>query len=181
MEQKQQRPRGSLQARLSANDDRLYNVYRDIGHNFADVMREVAARLEDERWAELREVLVRDDITMDDLGEACQALCLFVTIAVEKPEESMGEVLSRSGWHAILPPAQIAVTAILGTVMMGYYFSGVREATLGGVGPALKAQDLRDRGKECYFLMTMPRWRRRLYLWKRKIIKVWEALGSKDS
>ena len=36
----------SLQAQLSKNDPRLYNPNRDVAHNFATVVTEVADRLE---------------------------------------------------------------------------------------------------------------------------------------
>ena len=79
----------SLQARMSQGDSGLYNPNRDIAHCFGDVVKEVAARLEDERWPELVAILSREGVSMDDLGEACQALCLFVASSTEDPEETM--------------------------------------------------------------------------------------------
>lgn len=153
----------SLQARASEWDHRLYNVNRDVAHNFGDVVREVAARLEDGRWPILVEVCERYGVTQDDLGKACEAYCLFVASATETKKERMGACLTRSGWYAVPEVAQVALMAILGTVMSGYYWVGAREATVGGQGPCLTYQDLRDAGKDCARLMMIPRWKRRCF------------------
>ncbi|MCI0422274.1 MAG: hypothetical protein L0312_24105 [Acidobacteria bacterium] len=166
----------TLQARFSEHDPRLYNVNRDVAHNFGDVMREVAARLEDERWLILADALKHYDVTQDDLGEACAAFCRFVASAVEKPKETMSACLARAGWFGCPDVAQMAVMAILGTVLSGYYWVGVREATLKGSGPALSYQDLRARGEECARLMQMSRLKRRWFMFKERLQRGWQAL-----
>jgi len=155
----------SMQMRVSEWDHRLYNVNRDVAHNFGDVVREVADRLEDGRWPVVARYLEEKNVSMDELGEACRAFCLFVADAASKPKETMAECLQRCGWFDVREEAQFAYMAILGTVVSGYFWTGVREATLGGQGPCLTYQDLRERGKECALLMAMPRWKR----WLRKI------------
>ncbi len=157
-----------LQARMSENDPRLYNVYRDVAHCFGDVAREVAGRLEDGRWPVVKEICDKYGVTEDQLGLACEAFCKFVASSVEIPKERMNDALTRSGWYAVPDVAQVAYMAYLGTVVSGYFFAGVREATLGGVGPAQNYQDLREVGSRASKLMTAPRWRRKLdRLWER--------------
>lgn len=156
-----------LQARMSEHDDRLYSPARDVAHCFADVMREAAARLEDERWAALAALLKKEGVTQEELGAACQAACLFVASAVDSPKEKMGECLARCGFWKVPEAANIGLMAIVGTVMMGYFWGGAHEATMGGKGPCLKAQDLRALGAQCHEAMTAPRWRRWLWALRR--------------
>lgn len=151
-----------LQARMSENDPRLYNVNRDVAHNFGDVVREVAGRLEDARWPIIAEICKHYNVTEDQLGLACEAFCKFVASSVEVPKERMNEALARCGWFNVPEAAQVAYMAYLGTVMAGYFYAGVREATLAGVGPAQTYQDLREVGSRASKLLTSSRWRRRL-------------------
>jgi hypothetical protein len=72
----------------------------------------------------------------------------------------MFEAMERCSWFEASPGAQVAVMAILGTVVSGYFFHGVRETTLNGEGPAVTLQDLRERGEKCSHLMQMSRTRR---------------------
>ena len=171
------KPSGSLQARLSQDDRRLYNTNRDVAHCFGDMMREVAARLEDERWKDLADLLKREMVGMDELGEACEAYCLFVASSVEDPKETMEEALHRTGWFKMSHTAQVAVMAMLGTVVSGYFFHGVREATLGGEGPASTLQDLRASGSRCSRLLRMSPIRR---WWASKVVRLKRILRSNE-
>lgn len=171
---------GGLQARMSENDPRLYNVNRDVAHNFGDVAREVAGRLEDNRWPVVGEILTKYNVTEDQLGLACEAFCKFVASSVDVPKERMNEALARSGWFNVPEVAQVAYMAYLGTVMTGYFYAGVRESTIQGAGPALTYQDLRDVGSRTSKLMTAPRWRRRFdALWSR-VRLAWRTLKGKN-
>lgn len=180
---------GSLQARLGPNSDtRLYNANRDLAHNFKQLATEVADRLEDQRWAELQAYLDSRQVTQDDLGEACAAFCQFIAgQAMEKPPpgvkpvELMRQELEESGWLDTKPEAQIAVMATLGSVVLGVHWAGVREATLGGEGPALSLRELASYGQETAIAMTLPRWRRR---WRKRLFRLkqaWRALRKSDS
>lgn len=172
----------SMQARASEWDHRLYNINRDVAHNFGDVMREVAARLEDGRWPVLNEIMAHYKVSQEDLGKACEAYCIFVMSAADDRKERMGACLTRSGWYDVPEHAQVALMAILGTVLSGYFWSGAREATLGGVGPCLTYTDLRERGRQCATLMQIPRWKR---LWGKFcawVTRIWDtATGRKEA
>ncbi len=132
----------SLQARMSEGDKRLYNPSRDVAHNFKEVLSLVAARLEDHAWPELAEILKREKVDMDDLGEACAAYCRYVASATEHPTEPMQVCMSNSGFFDVKPAAQVAVLAMLGTCYAGIQHSGIRDATLGGEGPMASVSDL---------------------------------------
>jgi hypothetical protein len=170
----------SLQARASQWDHRLYNINRDVAHNFGDVMREVAARLEDERWPALKEVCDRYFVTQDDLGAACQAFCIFVASSTDVKRESMGACLARAGWDKVPEVAQIALMAIIGTVVSGYYFAGVREATIDGNGPTATYQDLRDAGSRCSRELAVKPWQRKLRRLQARWLKIKDALLGRE-
>jgi hypothetical protein len=146
-----------------------------VAHCFGDVVREVAGRLEDGRWPVVNEIIAKHGVTQDQLGQACEAFCKFVASSTEIPKERMNESLARCGWFDVPEVAQVAYMAYLGTVMSGYFFAGVREATLQGVGPALTCQDLREAGARAARLMTVPRWRRRLTAAAFRVSLAWRA------
>lgn len=171
----------TLQARQSEWDNRLYNVNRDVAHNFGDVVREVAQRLEDGHWPHLKAMLERDGITEDDLGKACEGFMLFVASAVEHPKERMEACLRRCGYLDAPESAQVAYMAILGTVMAGYYWVGAREATISGTGPCLTYQDLREAGKRSSQILSMPKWQRRWYQLRQRVTAVMDALLGRTS
>lgn len=169
----------TLQARMSEGDPRLYNPNRDVAHNFADVVHEVAARLEDNRWPVVGDLLARYQIGEDQLGEACKAFCTFVASSTEIPKEKMEEALVRAGWFHVPEAAQLAYMAYLGTVLSGYFYAGVREATLQGSGPTLTCQDLRAAGARTAAIMTAPRWRRPLIALAGRVRAAWNTLTGK--
>lgn len=176
-----------LQIRLDSRDPRWYNINRDIAYNFSHAIRLTASRLENAAWPALAKILKEKGITDEDLGRACQALCLFVASSADNPKETMWQSLTRSGWDKVPEEAQIAVMAVLGTVMIGYYWSGVREATINGVGPAMDMDDLRSFGLQSSRLLSGPRWLRFLrrlvdpvFRWlDRKSARVWSVIKKR--
>lgn len=170
----------SLQARMSEGDRRLYNPGRDVAHNFQKVAEMVAGRLEDERWPELREVLDRESVNMDDLGEACGAYCTYIAWAAdpEKGELSMQEALKESGFFDCKPAAQVAVLAMMGTCYAGMAFGGIREATVGGEGPLETIDEIMKHAERLKRYIGMPKWRRKIEDFKRRIGRAFQAFRS---
>ncbi len=172
----------SLQALAGKDwDHRLYNINRDVAHNFRPVVEEVARRLEDRHWPFLHTVLTTHGVTEEELGKACEGFMLFVASAVEHPKESMGQCLRRSGYLDTSEAAQVAYMAILGTVMSGYYWVGAREATIGGVGPCLNPEQLQAAGREANKLIAMPRWRRIWFRLVHRVERVRDAIMGRES
>lgn len=170
----------ALNARMSQSDPRLYNPNRDVAHNFEYVVNEVATAIEEGRWKFLSVLAVNHGVTQDDLGLCMAALCKFVVIQADHPGESMPACLARSGYLDLPEAAQAVVMAYLGTVTLGMHWVGVREATLGGNGPALTYKRLRATGRRMTLLMRMPPWRRRLYRLKSRLRRAWRAFTKKD-
>lgn len=169
----------TLNARMSQQDPRLYSPNRDVAHNFGEIIMEVAKRCEEGNWDTLREYAKEKGLTDEDLGKVCQAVCQFVAKDPEKGE-SMAVGLSKSGFLDLPPAGRVVVMAYLGVVTLGVHWAGVREATINGVGPAQGYKQLRWHGMRCAKLMTLPRWRRRLYNLQSRVKKAWRALWEKD-
>ncbi len=168
-----------MQARMSKGDDRLYNPGRDVAHNFKEVMESVAARLEDSAcWKELREVLAREKVTDNDLGEACAAYCRYLVTSANSPKVPMAEAIELAGFFKTKPAAQVAVMAMIGTVYAGIQHVGIREATLGGVGPLQDAKSLVREAESLTRYMRYPRWFRKAY---RFCVKLKTALAASSS
>lgn len=169
----------SINARMNQNDPRLYNPSRDVAHNFDQVIMEVATRIEKGTWDILKELAKEKNITDEELGKACQALCRFVAYDPDKGE-SMAVCLAKCGFLDLSSVARVIVTSYLGTVMLGMHWGGVRETTINGVGPVLTYKQLRWHGMRCAKLMTMPRWKRKLYVFWSRLNKAWRVFWQKD-
>lgn len=158
----------SLQARMTANDPRLYNPSRDVAHNFAEIVGLVASRLEDCAWPELNGVLRRERITMDDLGEACGAFCEYLASAAKEPQLSLEDGLRKYRFLKCKPAAQVAVMAMLGACYTGVAHAGIREATVGSEGPMYTVADLLVYAAKFQAQLGQSRWRRRWERFKEK-------------
>jgi hypothetical protein len=165
----------TMQARMTANDQRLYNPSRDVAHNFQQVMEMVAGRLEDYSWTELAEVLKREGITMDDLGEACGAYCDYLATSAKMPHWSMYDSLEHCGFFKTKPAAQVAVLAMIGTCYAGIQYAGIREATVGGEGPLATIEELMVHAQRFREYTGMSRRRRR---WERFKLKFQTAISA---
>lgn len=153
---------GLMQARLTQNDTRLYTPDRDLAHCFGPFIERVAQRIEDGRWPALTRLANLEGIDEETLGKACQCLCHFIVTQVDTASETMAQGMDRCGWLDLPETARVIVMAHLGAITLGAHWAGVREATMGGQGPALTYKALADVGHRCAELMKKPRWKRRL-------------------
>lgn len=169
-----------LQARMSEGDARLYNPSRDVAHNFKEVMELVAGRLEDEKWPELAELLAREKVSMDDLGNACAAYCRYVASAADPDSvrKPMQVSLLESGFFECHPTAQVAVLAMIGTCYAGIQHVGIREATINGEGPLATVGELAQQAKRLQRFMGLPRWLRPAAKIKYKLARALEAFRA---
>lgn len=168
----------TLQARMSADDPRLYNPARDVAHCFGGTVEELLKRVQNIKWPALRDYLKAQGVPDAELGKAVAALSTFVATATLDPKEKMNGTLQRCGWYDVSDPAMIATTSLLGTILMGYFWTGAKEATVGGIGPCLENTDLQRAGAECYHLMTLPRWKRPWYRLAERVRRLWLAVRS---
>ncbi len=165
-----------LQQRLSQHDSRWYSTDRDVAHNFAQVCRLVAARLEDQTWPFLRDFCTAYKITQDQLGQACESFLKFVASSDIKEDVRVDQSLARSGWMDLPDPVQFAFLALLGTVLLGLYHVGVKEATIGGDGPCKGVKDLVDEARRVSEVITQSRWRRSQARWRSRLTRALAVL-----
>ena len=165
----------TIQARMSASDNRLYNPNRDVAHNFSEVLHLVASRLEDETWVELKEVLARENVSMDDLGDACGCFCNYVASGKNHPNRSMFESLKSEKFFDCKPAAQIAVLASIGVCYAGIMHAGIREATIASEGPLMSVTDFLRYAERFKKYAGMPRWRRKLEHLKEKVLRAFRT------
>lgn len=168
----------TMNARMSSNDSRLYNPNRDVAHNFKAMAMEVAKRCEANTWTALAILTAEKQVTPVHLGQALQAFLTFLAIQMDDPKAGMATCLDRAGWFAVPEYARVIVMAQLGAVMLGAHWSGVRETTIGGQGPALDYQDLAAYGREAAVLMAMSPLRRRWLRVRYRVRQAWAALFS---
>lgn len=166
----------SLQARMSASDNRLYNPSRDVAHNFKSVMEMVLDRLDHDRWPDLTEVLKREGVTLEDLDAACNCYCNFILAGAENGALLMSDVLDDSGFLDCKPAAQVAVMAMLGTCYTGIQFAGMRETTMGGEGPLLTVKELQQQAACLRRYLAMSPLMRRLIYYRRAIVGYFQRL-----
>jgi hypothetical protein len=153
----------SVQARFPG-DNRLYNPGRDLAHCFGSACQLTAKQLTDKRWPALQALCDDYKVAPEDLGAACQAFLMAVGTAADVREEKHPhDALMRVGWFDVKEPAQIAFVAMLGVVCFGYFYRGVREATLGGEGPACGNRELAAMGQEVARVLALSPWKRALH------------------
>jgi hypothetical protein len=158
----------SLNARMGSNDPRLYHADRDVAHNFKSVMSHVHRRLQGRRWPELEDILVELEVPDEEISRAFDCLCQFIAGAYDQGSVDFKTLLDSTGWFKCHPAAQVAVMSVLGTVILGYHFTGVREVTLCGQGPAADLKNLPEeigRNAAVSEFLALSRWRRRLRIW----------------
>lgn len=170
----------ALQARMTEGDNRLYNPNRDVAHNFDFVIQEVAKCMEEGRWAALTKLARDAHLTDECLGKCCEAVIKFMGVQADNPKESMAACLARCGFLDLPEIARVVTMAYLGQVTLGIHHHGVREATMGGVGPAASYKKLRWHGRKLVLLMKMSPLRRRLYRLRARVRRAWRALTEKN-
>ena len=164
-----------LQARMSADDQRLYNPGRDVAHCFVKVVTEVARRLEDGCWPPLDAYLKDAGMGDEEVGLACQKFVEFV-ITSQDSRETMFEALTRVGWFDVPERAQVAYMAYLGQVLTGIFFLGVHEANFQGFqSPLVDADMLAAAGHQVSKLLQLPKWKRPFYRFWAKVCRVLQA------
>lgn len=167
-----------MEARMSPGDKRLYNPSRDVAHNFGEVMKLVAERCSADNWHAIVSLAKDRGVSQEEIGRGCQAMLQFVATQLNgEDRESMSQALSRSGFFDVSETCRVILMAHLGSVMLGMHWAGVREATIGGQGPALTYRNLRWHGKQCAILMAkLSPFRRRWHCFWRRVRLAWRVL-----
>jgi hypothetical protein len=153
------------------NDTPLYSTRRDLAHIFGDVMLTVADRLAAQPlWSGFDKLVAGETPEAVDelLNDAVATFMTFMGESMKNLEEDMPAVLQRVGYLDVPRNIQVILMATLGQVLAGHFFNGIREATIGGDKPAARMEAHLQAGREMLKWMVMPRWKRRLlFFWRR--------------
>ena len=124
-----------------------YSPARDLAYNYPQMIASCVRCFNIEYWPELIARLV--DVTGDteeeviaEIEKAQIAQLEFLKICCENPEEDIADIYERSGWNAVSPEAQLGWTAMMGQVIMGQVFVGLRDITAAGDGVRSPLQGL---------------------------------------
>ena len=132
----------SLQFRTKGSSDPMYNPERDFAYSHTNMVRCIISGFNSGRWPEVFATLVaavpreegdsemsHDDKCWEGLMSAKDVYCNFINICCEDPDENYVAVIARSGWGDVGAPYRFAWLAMLGVVMTGQLFTGLRDVT----------------------------------------------------
>jgi hypothetical protein len=135
---------------------------------FPSIVENVADRLEEECFPVLHKWLKEQDVTSDELGEACRAYIEFMQTAHLNPDETCQQALERVGWFEVRDEARIAYIFYIGSQLMGTMWHGLRDVaaiTDDVLDDMTRLTGLADRMQ---LALSKPKWRRRISrLWQR--------------
>jgi hypothetical protein len=127
----------------------MYAPARDFAYNYPQMVACVRNAFNKETWPELLRLLTRYDEAMTGVGheltydgyedrvwaslhEANVKFCAFLNICCQDSNEDFYAVLERSGWPDVPETGKVGWLAMLGLVMMGQLFQGLRDITKEG-------------------------------------------------
>jgi hypothetical protein len=116
----------------------MYSPERDFAYNYPRMISCIIRCFNTEFWPELLQVLGANypggpDALWEELCETKDRYCEFLSTCCQDPNEKQpADVLIRSGFMQKSPLAQIAWMAMLGQVVTGQIFQGLRDITPSG-------------------------------------------------
>lgn len=116
-------------------DGTRFSPSRDLRYAYQSAIKAVGIHFDSRMWEDLMAYAMGEGLSYDDLVDTMDALLRFLNSSVDNAQESMHEVLQRSGWLDQPPAAQIALMAMLGRVVLGQYFDALRSTTETGERP----------------------------------------------
>jgi len=127
----------------------MYCPERDFAYNYPRLVACVRNAFNTEYWPALVRLLedsLADKPAVDRQLAVWDALCAsndafsqFVNSCCQDPKETFEQVATRAGWTEVPVVGQVGWMAMLGTVMMGQLFQGLRDVTQQGNIPSCAA------------------------------------------
>lgn len=140
---------------------RLYNPSRDLAYLYVPLLRTVADSLEDNTWAPALEVLKQHEVTMDELGEACKKYIEFFQLAASgEGSPDCVDALEKCGWFELRPVVHLAFCAVVGRLITGMTYSGIRDLNFEGFEGLASPEMLTSVGERVARHMARPAWQR---------------------
>lgn len=145
---------------IPREQSQFYNPARDWAYNYPALVECVISAFNRNYWPELRAQLLHvwlfengeltheeaDAESWNELCKAKDAYCAFLSACAgqQNPHETMEQVLEKSGLLACHPMARATWLAMLGEVMTGQLFVGLRDITELGAGPSPGVQKITE-------------------------------------
>jgi hypothetical protein len=114
----------------------MYAPSRDFAHNYPKMVQMVINCFNQDYWPELFAVYTRwalaenlwcDGRAFSELEKAKDIYCRFLNECCKDPDECCDDVLERVGWAEVPPAVQATWLAMLGQVVTGQLFAGIRD------------------------------------------------------
>jgi len=140
----------------------MYAPARDFAYNYPQMVACVRNAFSKETWQELIRLLTvyekaiaavdherqcegYTERVWDQLCEVNDRFCAFLNISCQDSAESFFDVLDRSGWSTASDTGKVGWLAMLGLVMMGQLFQGLRDITKeGATAPSCMSELLKS-------------------------------------
>jgi hypothetical protein len=169
----------NIQALLRKDaDPRKWNPTRDVAHNFPWLWNEVLGRILAKETGITGKIRRKLEVSDDEVLLACMRLSELVTTATKNRKESLLEALDRVRWFELSPEAHCVIAAEIGIVMIGAYYTGVRDATEVNEKPATTYPSLFQAGFDLRKFLLKPRWRLRLERFWQRLKTAWSVFIS---
>lgn len=117
----------ALKLRPKGSNDPYYNPLRDLAYCYPQAVENVVTKFNEHRWPELEQLVATEGVTFDNLCDAMDAYVTFLNEAHKDPSEQLRDVMARTGWLSQPKGAQIAIMAMLGSVVTGQLFHAIRD------------------------------------------------------
>ena len=144
-----------IQLRPKGSGDPMYNPDRDFAYSHTSMIQCVINAFNSDRWPYVFESLLalvpKDSAVTDEehenlcwreLVKTKDVYCELCNICCEDADESYEDVVARSGWGDVSGPYRIAWLSMLGVVMTGQLFTGLRDVTAFEVPRSTHVEDL---------------------------------------
>ena len=149
-----------LQLRPKGSDGPLYNPDRDFAYSHTSMIQCVINAFNSDRWPYVFDSLLalvpkdswdtkytptdaeHADKCWEELVKAKDVYCELCNICCEDSDESYEDVVARSGWGDVPGPYRVAWLSMLGVVMTGQLFTGLRDVTAEDTPRSTHVEDL---------------------------------------
>lgn len=111
---------------------KFYAPSRDFAHNYPHMIDTIVKCFNEDYWPELFALYTEmygqtSAAAFDELEKAKDIYCKFINESYKDPNECCDDVLRRVGWLDVPVETQTTWLAMLGQIMTGQLFAGVRD------------------------------------------------------
>jgi hypothetical protein len=137
-----------ISLRPKGSGGEMYAPARDFAYNYPQMLKCIVDAFNKDYWPDLLEDMGDDekfdylaggdnpkDYVWEQTQKAEEAYCKFVSICTDDSEENVHDVLERSGFAEVDIRGQITFLAMMGQVMTGQLFAGLRDVTPADASP----------------------------------------------